>query len=387
MHIFNAATAAALLIIFTGCAKQPGEKTASLTFAETYAEIVHRNYQRSYETALELQTAVHAFLAAPDDQTLAAARQAWFAARKPYGQTEAFRFYEGPIDFADPDSGQEGPEGQLNAWPLNEAFIDFVEGDASAGLINKPGVPITREVLIERNGLDDEANVTTGYHAIEFLLWGQDLDADGPGDRSATDFIAGEADNDRRGQYLNVVTDLLVADLKTLMTAWAPGQSSNYRAEFLAMDSKAQIANVMTGLATLSGFELASERIAVALDSGDQEHEHSCFSDNTHNDIVYNAQGILNVCVGEYDTVGGTGLLKVVADADASLADKLEKGLQQTQALAQKLEQPFDKLLASSADSEARQTAELLVASLQAQSKLFVEAGGKLGVKVIVAAE
>ena len=242
-------------------------------------------------------------------------------------------------------------------------------------------------MLIERNGLDDEANVTTGYHAIEFLLWGQDLDADGPGDRSATDFIAGEADNDRRGQYLNVVTDLLVADLKTLMTAWAPGQSSNYRVEFLAMDSKAQIANVMTGLATLSGFELASERIAVALDSGDQEHEHSCFSDNTHNDIVYNAQGILNVCVGEYDTVGGTGLLKVVADADASLADKLEKGLQQTQALAQKLEQPFDKLLASSADSEARQTAELLVASLQAQSKLFVEAGGKLGVKVIVAAE
>jgi putative iron-regulated protein len=46
------------------------------------------------------------------------------------------------------------------------------------------------ETLHEADGV--EANVATGYHAIEFLLWGQDLNGHGvgAGNRPWTDYAA-----------------------------------------------------------------------------------------------------------------------------------------------------------------------------------------------------
>ena len=138
----------------------------------SYAELVYRNYRDAHADAMKLQTAIDGFLAKPNAETLRAAKAAWLHSRDSYGQTEAFRFYEGPIDFANPDTGEEGPEGLINAWPLNEAYIDYVDGNAKAGIVNMPSIDITAELLIKKNAADDEANVTTGYHAIEFLLWG-----------------------------------------------------------------------------------------------------------------------------------------------------------------------------------------------------------------------
>ena len=83
-------------------------------------------------TAAEaLHDAIDAFVAGPTDATLQAAKDAWLAGRRLYGPTEVFRFYDGPID--NPD---DGPEGQINAWPMDEAYVDYADGDPEAGIVN-----------------------------------------------------------------------------------------------------------------------------------------------------------------------------------------------------------------------------------------------------------
>ena len=193
-----------------------------------YSTLVYANYNDTIAAAQQMQKAIHAFLAKPSPATQNAARKAWLDAREFYGQTEAFRFYDGPIDKAD------GPEGQINAWPMDESYVDSVEGKPDAGLVNNRKFAINKKNLAAQNERGGEENIATGWHAIEFFLWGQDLSETGPGDRSFEDFVDGKAKNaDRRRQYLTVVTELLIDDLTTLVKAWAPDTKNNYRTRFV----------------------------------------------------------------------------------------------------------------------------------------------------------
>ena len=135
-----------------------------------YADGVYALYRKSLASASVMDTAIDRFIAAPAPATLEAAKRAWLVARDDYGPTEAFRFYGGPID-----NEEDGPEGLLNAWPMDEAYIDYVEGDPAAGIINNPETyPVIDAALIESlNEAGGEENVSTGWHAIEFLLWGR----------------------------------------------------------------------------------------------------------------------------------------------------------------------------------------------------------------------
>ena len=305
-------------IAFGSTAHAQDSAATNSEIAKKYATLVYKDYQDAYQDALKLQSSIESFLAKPNEETLDAAKKAWLVSRNSYGQTEAFRFYEGPIDFAD-GNGNEGPEGRLNAWPMDEAYIDYVKGNEKAGIVNNDGVEITAETLTDKNQADDEAEVATGYHAIEFLLWGQDLSLDTPGTRPASDY-ADTPENKRRRDYLTVVTNILVEDLQFLVQSWTPGQD-NYAKTF-TQDEDA-LSKILTALATLSGFELASERMATALDSGDQEDEHSCFSDNTHNDFIYNQQGVANV-------FKDAGIYDALMKQDKELAQKLNAQINET---------------------------------------------------------
>ena len=260
----------------------------------------------SLESATELDAAIDAFLADPTDETLEAAKQAWLAARDDYGLTEAFRFYGGPIDNED-----DGPEGLINAWPLDEAYIDYVEGDPAAGIINDPDTypTIDAELLTSLNEQGGEANISTGWHAIEFLLWGQDLSADGPGARPVTDYTtADNADRrahlPRRGQRPAARAPRPGSSTRGRRTprTTAPSSSPRIPTEALTM--------ILTGIGELTRGELAGERMNVAYEQRSQEDEHSCFSDNTTADLLANARGIDMVLTGVYPGgVEGPGLL------------------------------------------------------------------------------
>ncbi|HEY9094625.1 MAG TPA: imelysin family protein, partial [Hydrogenophaga sp.] len=344
--------------------------------ARHYARLVYANYSDTLAAAQEMQAAIAAFLKAPSAEGLDKARKAWLDAREFYGQTEAFRFYGGPID------DENGPEGQINAWPLDEAYVDYVEGKPDAGMVNDPKVKITKAALIKANERGGEENISAGWHAIEFLLWGQDQSETGPGNRSFEDYVAGKGKNaERRAQYLTVATQLLVDDLGTLVKAWKP-QAKNYRAQF-EKGGKESVRKIIVGLGSLSRGELSGERMEVALSSQDQEDEHSCFSDNTHRDVVSNATGIQNVWLGQYKqrdghTLTGPSLRDLVAARDAALADKTSVQIATSVKGAESIPAPFDRAIV--AGSAGRPAIEGTVASLVEQSKLLVQSANAVGI-------
>lgn len=320
----------------------------------TYADIAHAGYEDSLTTAKALQRAVEALTANPSAETMAGARAAWLAARDPYMQTEVFRFGNPIVD---------DWEGKVNAWPLDEGLIDYVStsyGSASeenplytANVIASPKLrlgsqmvdagKITKELIADtlHEGASVEANVATGYHAVEFLLWGQDLNGTGPGagNRPWTDYAQGDActngNCDRRAEYLSTATSLLIDDLEWMTAQWAEGGAA--REGLVEGDAQAGLAAIVTGMGSLSYGELAGERMKLGLMLHDPEEEHDCFADNTHNSHYYDVVGILNVYHGRYlrvdgSTLEGPSLEDLVAARDKGVSDELAAKLAATEA-------------------------------------------------------
>lgn len=357
-----------------GAQERPVDASA---VARHHATLVLTNYEDTLSAALTLQQKVQAFVAAPSADGLLAARQAWLAAREWYGQTEAFRFYGGPIDDA------KGPEGRLNAWPLDESYIDYVKGRADAGLVQNRRLAISKASLAKMNERGGEENISTGWHAIEFLLWGQDQSPTSAGNRSFEDYVDGKTPNaDRRRQALATITDLLLDDLRYLVQAWQPG--APYRAAFES-GGQESMRKIIVGLGSLSRGELAGERMEVALNTQDQEDEHSCFSDNTHRDIVTNAQGIHNVWTGRYQRASGTvlsgpSLQQLVASRDAAVAERTTRSIENSLAAAQAIQAPFDREIIGADSAPGRQRVLKTIQSLVQQSKHLVTSANVLGI-------
>lgn len=314
---------------------------------ESYSAIAHANYQDSLIGVKELRNAINDFVAAAEnsfsDRTLELlmqnAKDVWAKnARIPYGQTEIFRFVNGPVDFEAIDDGIttylelinfEGVEGLMNAWPLDEAYIDSVAGDATAGIINNRSLTITKDLLVSMNEQNGEKNISTGFHAIEFLLWGQDTDVAGPGSRSISDYTTA-SNADRRRLYLKTLVEILDEHLSSITNQWTAGQV-NYRDSLTKIDTQATLEGMFVSMISMIGDELKSERIENALILEDQEEEHSCFSDTTINDIFGNYLGAKNIYLGQYNAynagvinVNGKGVSDYVSTFYPDLDKKIK---------------------------------------------------------------
>ena len=325
----------------------PAAEPTPAAVVETYANIALAGYEDSLSTATDLMTAVTALTDAPSEETLKAAREAWKAARIPYQQTEAFRFGNPVVD---------AWEGKVNAWPLDEGLIDYVDasygtesdenGLYTANVIANEVIQIDgkevdaidlvpqflSQVLQEAGGI--EANVATGYHAIEFLLWGQDLNGTGPGagNRPYTDFDPANCTNghcDRRAAYLSAAAELLYVNLQQMVSAWREDGEARKAAE------EGGVAAILTGMGSLSFGEVAGERMKLGLLLHDPEEEHDCFSDNTHMSHLYDAVGIRNVYLGSYtridgSVVSGPSVSELIAAKDAALDSEIKTLLDDT---------------------------------------------------------
>ncbi|WP_113912433.1 imelysin family protein [Roseovarius dicentrarchi] len=344
-RLFLSTTALGLALTLPAFAATKSEVLA------TYADIAAAGFEDSATAARTLKEAVTALTENPSADTLHAARAAWIAARVPYQQTEVYRFGNPIVD---------DWEGRVNAWPLDEGLIDYVdatyggasdENDLKAlNVIANPKFTLSgkeidasditpellSDVLHEADGV--EANVATGYHAIEFLLWGQDLNGTGPGagSRPWTDYAAGDdctnANCDRRADYLTAATDLLISDLDWMAAQWAT--DGDARAAVTG-DETAGISAILTGMGSLSYGEQAGERMRLGLMLNDPEEEHDCFSDNTHNSHYYDGLGIQNVYLGDYaridgSIVSGPSLADLVNDTDAALDAEMQAKLSAT---------------------------------------------------------
>ena len=389
--IWTITTIMLLLFLLTVCGTETPASTAipepnvdsvKRDVVANYADGVYSLYSKSLTSATDMDRAIDLFLSDPTASSLEAAKRAWLNARDDYGPTEAFRFYGGPID-----NEENGPEGLLNAWPMDESYVDYVEGNANAGIINNPvEFPTINASLIESlNEEGGEQNVSTGWHAIEFLLWGQDLNEVGPGSRPLEDYTS-DPNAARRAAYLAAASDLLLVHLQQMVNAWAPGDSGNYRAEFLALDSDAALANIITGIGELSRGELAGERMTVAYEERSQEDEHSCFSDNTTADIVGNARGIQMVFSGKYGAVSGPGVEALVAITNPELAGQLATEIDRSVALAEVIPSPFDLHLRDSIanNDPGREAVLRTIISLEQQTDTIVSAAEAAGITITV---
>lgn len=343
--------ATSALALTAGAALADGHAVSKTDVLTNYANIAHAKYEDSLLTARVLGEAVDALIANPSAENLEAAKTAWIAARVPYQQTEVYRFGNAAVD---------DWEGKVNAWPLDEGLIDYV-GTAYGGptdenelaalnVIANPTFTLSgteidasaitpallEGTLHEADGV--EANVATGYHAIEFLLWGQDNNGTdhGAGNRSWTDYAAGDActggNCDRRGEYLKAATDLLISDLEFMTAEWAEGGAA--RGTVLG-DEDAGIVAMLTGMGSLSYGEQAGERMKLGVLLNDPEEEHDCFSDNTHNSHYYDGLGVQNVYLGEYirvngELVSGASLADLVSHEDAALDVEMQSKLSTT---------------------------------------------------------
>nr|WP_237583221.1 imelysin family protein [Photobacterium halotolerans] len=373
-----------------------------------YADIAFNVFSDAQTTAQNLDKAIDALIAAPSEKTLAEAKEAWKLARIPYQQSEVFRFGNPVVD---------DWEGQLNAWPLDEGLIDYVaqgyhhelgNDGATANIIANEtiqvgnttinAVQITPALLADMNEVGgSEANVATGYHAIEFLLWGQDLNGTsaGAGERAYTDFANGEACTnghcDRRRAYLKAASELLLTDLDWMAKQWSATEKGNYRSELLADSADNGLRKMLFGMGSLSLGELAGERMKVALEANSTEDEHDCFSDNTHNSHFYNEQGIYNVYTGTYKRVDGSTLTgpsihDLVAEQDQQAAKAIhtefDNARSQVYTLvesAEKNNQHFDQLIATG-NKAGNKLVNDAIMSLVKQTAEIERAAGILGV-------
>jgi putative iron-regulated protein len=380
-------SSAFVLVALVACSSEhPSSPSAPLAEAqpvvENYAANVYQNYLDTLDGAKKLKAAVEAFTAAPSEATHLAAKDAWVAARKPYRLSEAYRFYNGPIDNDDPAS--PGPEADLNSWPLDENFIDYTKDEPDAGLINDPSFEITKETIAKKNTDGGEANVSDGYHAIEFLLWGQDTDEPSlktQGHRSFTDYTTAK-NAERRKAYLLAVTGLLVDDLQKVTDAWTPN-ADNYRKAFVA-DAKGGVTKILTGLGSLSNAELSGERMTVAYKDKSQEDEHSCFSDTTNADLQGNFLGIQNVYLGTYGSnTSGPGLSRLVVAADPALDAKVKADLQSTAAAFEAMQaQPFDHAIQQDDSSPERQNILKAIQGVKTLAADIAQVAAKLDVSL-----
>ena len=365
-----------ILLPLTLLAAPAFANTTPAQVAQTYTAIADASYGDALTTAQILQTAVASLIASPSDATLAAARAAWITARPAYMQTEAFRFGNPIID---------DWEGRVTAWPLDEGLIDYVDpgfGQSEENPLSNLNVVANPTLTISGQTIDAtqitpallsgtlqqaggvEANVATGYHAIEFLLWGQDLNGTGPGagNRPFTDYATGDTctngNCDRRAAYLQAATSLLVTDLAEMAANWAPGGAAATR---ITDDPAAALNAMLTGMGSLSYGELAGQRIRLGLMLNDPEEEHDCFSDNTHNSHYYDGLGIQNVYLGHYTRTDGTvitgpALSDLVAAADPAVDAQLKSELAATMTALTALKaradtgMAFDQMIAAGND-------------------------------------
>ena len=364
-------------VAFTACKKDKKEdETSTDQYAQqktdikkTYADMAFAVYKDSYTSALTLQTACHNLADNPSQATLDAAKQAWLDAREIYGLSEIFRFVDGPID-----NTNDGPEGLINAWPMDENYVDYVVGEPNAGIINDVAnyPTIDAATIVQANEFGGETKISAGYHAIEFLLWGQDLSAVTAGQRPYTDYVVGgsSADNEaRRATYLKTVVDLLVSALNQVKNSWDPAITGSYYHTFQALENQTALRKMFNSLRVLSGDELAGERIYVAYQNANQEDEHSCFSDNTHRDIYLNAMAVENLYKGNYtspfgNNVNGYALEDLVNTIDAAKNTAVINRFAATMGYIAVMYHPFDQAIVLPAE---RPKVLDVVTSLQAE--------------------
>jgi putative iron-regulated protein len=223
-----------------------------------------------------------------------AAKTSWITARKPFEMAEAFEY--GPLEFNDLQK-------KLDFHPFSESEFDSLMASS---------VPLTADYIAT---LPYDVR---GFHAIEYVLWGETA-WNGGAVKTFADITPREC------EYLVAVATDFALQAKNLYEAWAP-EHGNYVVHFTNPNSsdsvykneKAALQEIMDGLVTRSQ-ELGDELLSGPYHSHDPRQQESLYSNNSNNDFSDITKGMQSVYTGSYGTSSGEGLSHLVSAKDPVL--------------------------------------------------------------------
>jgi len=367
----------ALLSVACGGGDNPSRVTEAAVVRQ-YAVNLKANYHDVVAKLEDLQSAVDAFVAAPSQDGFDAARAAWLAARPGYGQCEVSRFYGGPLDDA---------QGRMNEWPLDENFLDYTFDIPDGGIVNQPAMypTIDVELLKSTDHMGGLENLPAGFHAIEFLLWGQrPSQADGPGTRPYTDYVDGgtAANQARRRDYLKAATDLLLSDMQGLVAAWDLSDPSSYGSAMVAGSAHDGVEKIARGLTDTHISELYYERLLDPYVTMDRKDEESCFSESTYTDLVANVHGVADTFHGRYGSLAGASIADLLIEIDPALAEQIDAQIQSTVAGIEAIPQPFDHTVIADPKSDDHKKLDAAVQTFWPMQDLYRKMASALGIVI-----
>ena len=346
--------AAALLLV--GCQKEeidpqntavgsPGYNAAALLDHAANGVILGTYRDLAQQTAA-LQTAVAALAAAPTPAALAAARQAYRAARAPWEATEAFAF--GPVS-------TQGLDAVIDTWPLNLT-------DLNALLVSAD--PLTSASLRPRDG------GLQGFHPIEFLLFGNDAN------KALADFTP------REYVFLTASAQNLQAATARLLQAWQPG-GGNFAATLgtagpgnaVYPKQKQAVQELLDGLIAPAD-ELANSKIEAPLAQQTTDVEEARFSQNSKAEFLQNLAGIEALYTGRSGPATGPGFGELVLRRNPALDARFRQELAAAQQAIATLPGRFDEAIFRNpaAVRAAQARVRVVLATLQTDVQPLVDA-------------
>lgn len=296
----------------------PALNQAAKEIALDYVEQIATDFQQARSALEQMQTAVHDFVDAPSAANMAAARRAWLEAHSAYELTTLHRYFAAQV--LDDALGLEllRLQYRINHWPIIPGYIDYVEGYPDSGIVHDINVALSREALVQQHGIFDVAEVTLGFHVIEFLLWGYAAE---PAGRPASDYepvaelsqdeaengyLLEQLSNNRRRQLLTVITESLLDDFIALQALWLE-QRAPVRQDIESLAAADAIVLLADSMAAMLTEELLLRSLYPMLNGDFDQSIQSPYSLSTQNAVSTQLSGLERLLL-ERQTQDGTTL-------------------------------------------------------------------------------
>lgn len=242
-----------------------------------------------------LNSSVGVFVAAPSGAGLIDIQAKWRAARDPWESNESFGF--GPV-------GNDGIDGNTDDWPVD---------------INSLKTILASNQTLDATFVTNMVTNTKGFHAIEYLIFGQD------GSKTVNDFTS------REKQLLSLLTADLKIQADQLKSRWSSSSATSFYTDFknagrdgstypTASAALGEVLGSMVDIMT----ELPDSKIETPLTSQNISYLESAFSDYSYHDYRNNISGVYAAYVGKYGSiVASKSISNLVNDANPGVNQKV----------------------------------------------------------------
>ncbi len=260
---------------------KPSTPTALTTY---YLSLASQQFKTTCSNAEQLQASVQLFLTAPSKKTLKETRQHWLSSHNSYIASKLFRtlnIKHPELDHSQIDPVKHSLTIRIDQSPMLPGYLDAVKGYPQSGYVFSP-LPIDAETLNNEHQFSDTLYVTLGFHAIEFLLWGEGNEQA----RTSSDYATltnikenPELPQARRSQLLSLTTQLLSDDLQTQCKEWT-NTEGYYPSKLSEKPEEEQNEYIVTSIEQL----LSDIQINRAQIKSATEH-HSAFAQSDEQDL------------------------------------------------------------------------------------------------------